>query len=490
MEVLIGIGVLILVVFVTMIWLASRYHRCPSDKILVVFGRVADTSGGGKQAAKCYHGGGVCIWPVIQDYKYLDLTPMQIDIVLENALSAQNIRVTVPAAFTVGISTEPGVMENAAERLLGMQQSSITELARDLIFGQMRVVIATMSIEAINADREKLVSNIANGVEVELKKVGLRLINVNIKDIRDESKYIEALGKEAAAHAINEAMRKVAEKTRDGEIGKAEAERDMRIRVAAAMAEAAKGENEAAVVIANSVSSRKQREAEANRLATAAEKVQAAEALREAYKAEELTERQRAEREKAALNASVIVKAEIDRETVKISAEAQRQRIEIEAEAAKTRTRLESEANQIKIRLTAEAEGERLRVTQTGDADGIKAVMLAKADGIKAQLDAKAQGFKNIVEAAGSASDASRLLVVEQLPTLVEAQMKAISNVKFDKITVWDGGKGTANWLSSLAGALPPLGEIAKSVDFDLPGFLGGEKYKGKEDTSGGAGKT
>lgn len=286
-EALILIGGGLLAVFVVIISFAARYKRCPSDKILVVYGNV----GGRNISARCYHGGAAFIWPVFQDFQFLDLTPIPIDIKLEGALSQQNIRVNAPFTFMVGISTEPGVMENAAERLLGLSLDEIRQLARDIIFGQMRVVIATMPIEEIYADRDKLIANISTGVEVELKKVGLRLINVNIQDITDESGYIDAPGKEAAARAINDAKIKVAQQERDGDIGAAEAHRDQRIRVAEANARATEGENLSAVEIARSNASRREREAEAQRIAIAAEKVAAAKALEESYVAEELAAR-------------------------------------------------------------------------------------------------------------------------------------------------------------------------------------------------------
>ena len=190
--VVVGLGMLI--------FFFSRYQKCPSDRILVIYGK---TSGGA--SSKCLHGGAAFVWPVVQAFEYLDLTPIPIDIPLEGALSKQNIRVNTPSTFTVGISTDPSVMANAAERLLGLQLTQVRDLARDIIFGQMRVVIATMDIEAINADRDQLIERISDGVEGELRKVGLRLINVNIQDITDESGYLDALGKEAASRATNEA---------------------------------------------------------------------------------------------------------------------------------------------------------------------------------------------------------------------------------------------------------------------------------------------
>jgi flotillin len=270
------------------------------------------------KSARCIHGGAAFIIPVLQSYQYMDLTPISISVDLKQALSKQNIRIDVPSRFTVGISTEPGVMQNAAERLLGLQMTEVQELAKDIIFGQLRLVIATMDIEEINTDRDKFLLAVSNNVEIELKKIGLRLINVNITDINDESGYIDALGKEAAAKAINDAKKSVAEKTRDGEIGQANAQKDQRIQVAAADASAIDGENTAKIEIAQSESRRREKEAEALKLATAAEAVQAAKAKQEAYLAQQQAEQTRAQLEKATQTADIIIEAQIMKEKVEV----------------------------------------------------------------------------------------------------------------------------------------------------------------------------
>jgi len=450
MTTVIGIIVLGVVFLGLLIAFAARYKRCPSDRILVVYGKIG---GGGTAAgglsAKCYHGGAAFVWPVIQDHQFLDLTPIPIDIKLEGALSQQNIRVNCPSTFTVGISTESGVMENAAERVLGMSLREIQELAKDIIFGQMRVVIATMPIEDINADRDKLIDNISTGVEVELKKVGLRLINVNVQDITDESGYIDALGKEAAARAINEAKIKVAEQNRSGEIGKANAERDQRISVADAWAKATGGENTAKVEVANSNASRREAEAEAERRAAAAEKVKAAQALGESYVAEREAEKVRAEREQASEYANIVVPAEIEKQ---------------------------------RIETLAEAQAEEIRRIKKGEADGLRQMLEAEATGTRAILSEKAAGLRDLVAAAADSPEhAAMLMVTEKLPELVAEQVKAISNLKIDKVTVWDSGNGadgdgrgsTANFLAGLVGSLPPLHELTRQVGIQLPEYLG-----------------
>ena len=155
---LVVVAVLLFSMFLVVL---ARYRRCPSDKVMVIYGKVGTNKDGTARSAKCIHGGAAFIWPIIQSYEYLDLTPISINVDLANALSHQNIRVDVPSRFTVGISVEPGIMQNAAERLLGLKLSEIQELAKDIIFGQLRLVIATMDIEEINTDRDKFLEAVS-----------------------------------------------------------------------------------------------------------------------------------------------------------------------------------------------------------------------------------------------------------------------------------------------------------------------------------------
>ena len=436
--------IIVAVIFVTFAAILRRYRRCPSDKILVIYGKT-----GRKSSAKCIHGGAAFIWPVFQDYQMLDLKPISIECNLQNALSKQNIRVDVPCRFTVGISTEPEVMTNAAERLLGLKTDAIQSIATDILFGQLRLVIATMDIEEINADRDKFLASVSANVEAELRKIGLKLINVNVTDIRDESGYIEALGKEAAAKAINDAKKSVAEQNRYGETGKANADKDTRINVAAADADAVKGENNAKVEIANSDALRRQKTAEADRLAVAAEKVQAAKALQEAYQSERDAELARAEREKATQQANIVVPAQIEKE---------------------------------RLIIEAEAEAEKLRRTAKGEADAIFAKMDAQARGTLEILTKQAEGFARMVGAAeGDAQKAVLMMISDKLPELVKTQVEAVKGINIDKVTVWDGAGGkdgktaTANFISGMMQSVPPLQDLFKMAGMNLPEYIKGK---------------
>lgn len=450
MEALILVSVIVVILFSMVLLVLSRYKKCPSDKVMVIYGKVGSNKDGSTRSARCVHGGASFVWPVLQASEFLDLTPLSISVDLENALSRQNIRINVPSRFTVGISTEAGIMQNAAERLLGLKLSEIQELAKDIIFGQLRLVIATMDIEEINTDRDKFLEAVSRNVEGELKKIGLRLINVNVTDISDESGYISALGKEAAAKAINDAKKSVAEKDRDGSIGEANARRDQRVEVAQADSIAIQGENTAQMDIARSNALRREKEAEAMKIAVSAEKIQSAKALEEAYAAEQQAEAARYAREKATQEADIIVKTEIQKR---------------------------------KMELEAEAEAEQTRRRARGDADAILSKMQAEAIGMQAMLSKQAEGMRELVDAAGGdANDALRLMLADKMEELMRIQVDAIKNIKIDKITVWDSGaekdgkSSTAGFVSGLLKSIPPMNEMFDMAGMKLPSFLGEEK--------------
>ena len=419
-----------LFIFGLIMFLASCYKRCPSNRILAIYGKVGD----GK-SVKCFHGGGTFVWPLIQESKFLDLTPMTINIPLKGALSLQNIRINVPSTFTIAIDNSAEAMNNASVRLLGLETSEIEKMASEIIFGQLRLTVASLRIEEINQDRERFLLAIRNNIDPELRKIGLTLINVNITDITDESEYIESIGKKAASTAVNQAKVDVAEQTKLGSVGAAQAEKDRRIQVASYNAEAVEGENSSQAKIADYNAQLAEKEAAANQKGEVAQQNSYA----EIQKAKALAETKR-------LEADEIVVREIEK-----------RKIEIDANAEASKKRLEAK----------------------GQADAIVSVKSAEAEGIQKVLDAKASGYNQLVKScASNAKDAATMLLVEKLEKIVQLQTEAIKNIKIDKITVWDGGSGengssTANFMSSLIKSLPPIHEVASMAGVELPDYLG-----------------
>ncbi len=482
---------------VSLMYLASRYRRCPSDKILVVYGKVGEG-----QSSKCIHGGGVLVWPLVQDYRYLSLTPITIGIPLQNALSLQNIRINVPSTFTVGISTVPETMQNAAERLLELHVDNIEAMAREIIFGQLRLTVASLTIEQINQDRESFLTSIRKNVEPELNKIGLYLINVNITDITDESAYIAALGKKAAAEAINKAKVDVAEQEKLGAVGEAEANRERAIQVAQNVAGSEKGQKQAeadrrvyvqqqetAAMVGEAAANREMEIKVAQNVAESEKGKKQAEADRRVYVQGQEAEAVKGENLAAAniadYNAQLAVKQAMALqlgEVARRQAEAEIQKAQYLAELERLNAQevVVKEIEKRKIEISAEAEAEKLRREARGQADAILAKYEAEAKGIRQVLDSKAAGYQHMVESChGDAKSAATFLMVEKIEDIVAFQVEAIKNLKIDKITVWDSGsadgKGssTANFASSLIKALPPLHEIASMAGVELPSYLG-----------------
>ena len=487
----------VFVFFVLVVAFSRRYKRCPSNRILVIYGKTREG-----RVSKTLHGGGALVLPLIQDFEYLSLDPIQIEIPLEGALSMENIRVSVPSVFTVAIGTDEETMNNAAIRLLGLTTAEIMKQAEDIIFGQLRQVIASMRIEEINRDRDVFLNSVQQSLEPELKKIGLVLINVNIKDITDESGYIEAIGRKAAATAIKQAEVDVAEQDKRGAIGVAEAgrekdiqvanaekvrdigtkeaererlvrlaeldkervvgeqgahfeqeaavrdqEREMRISVADANAKAVAGENDSKAHIASSNAELRVKEAEA-------------------YQVGETRHR---EAQAAVLEAQYLAEAR--------AAEAQAKKIE-----AEKRAQLEAVANAQKAKtiVDAQAEAEQRKIEAEAEAAANYAILEAEARGQFEILAKKGDGLRRIVESCGGAQQAFQMLMLEHLENLAQTAATAISNVKFDKVIVWDNGQGkeggnaAANFLSGLGGSLPPMLQIMKDIGgVEMPEYFG-----------------
>jgi flotillin len=532
-ELLLMIGLAVVIFVMIFLTVATRYKRCPSNRILVVYGKMT----GSPTGTRCLHGGARLVLPLVQDFAYLSLDPIQIQIPLKGALSMENIRVNVPSVFTVAIGTDPATMQQAAIRLLGLETEDIKQQASEIILGQLRQVIASMGIEDINRDREKFLHSIQTSLEPELQKIGLVLINVNITDITDESGYIEAIGRKAASQAVQQAKIDVSMQEKHGQIGVAEAEREKSIQVANATKLREIGTREAQreqiVKIAqlekdqkvgeqtaalereamikeqqrlNSVriaeldrdqkvgeqsavlekesqikdAERKMRiaTADANAKAITGEasaqaEIAAAQANLQVKQAEsyQLGETRKREAEAAVLEAQNRAMAK--------AALAQAERVEAEKRAA---VEAPAKADKARIIVEAEAEAEKRRIEAEGQAAAIFAKLDAEARGQFEILAKKGDGLQKIISACGGAQQAFQLLMLEHLDNLAKTAAQAISNIKFDKVIVWEGGgnnghangtSNTTNFLHSMARAMPPMMQIMKDIGgVELPEYI------------------
>ena len=504
--ILITLAVLLFAVSIGIV-AVTRFKRCPSNRVLVVYGKV-----GKGASSRCVHGGAALVLPIFQGYDYLELDPIQIEVPLQGALSAENIRVNVPSFFTVAIGTDPVTMQNAAIRLLGLKVEEIKGQALDIIFGQLRQVIASMTIEAINRDRDVFLQSIQHSLEPELEKVGLVLINVNITDITDESGYIEALGRKAASEAVQQAEVDVAEQVKRGSIGVAEAERDRDVRVAQAtqvreigtkdaqremlvrvaeldkdqMVGEKRAEFEREVSVKDAERSMRVEMAEANASAVTGEniaqaKIADSEAELKVRQADAYATGETKQRQAEAAVLAAQYKAETlaaEENARKIEAE-RRAQLEAPARAQKARIMVDAEAEAERNRIEARGRSEAIALEAEGEAKAIYAKLEAQARGEYEILAKKGDGLRAIVEGCGDSEAAFRLMMLEHLDHLAETASQAISNIKFDKVTVWDGGGaegsgGVSGFLSSMGQSIPPMMDVMRNIGgVDLPEYLG-----------------
>ena len=496
-----AVAAAVVVAFTLLMLVVKRYKRCPSNRVLVIYGKTGGKPEEGQgDAVKCLHGGAAFVWPLIQDHDYLSLDPIQIEIPLRGALSMENIRVNVPSVFTVAVGTTPELMTNGAIRLLGLDTEEIKSQAQEIIFGQLRQVIASMRIEDINRDRDTFLSHVQSSVEPELRKIGLVLINVNITDIQDESGYIDAIGKKAASQAVQQARGDVAEQEKLGEVRVADAQRDKEISVAQAEKERELGTRAAArdqaIGVADLDRDQSVREQEAQferdvkvkeaerakRIANAAADATAVEGENEAAALVAASRAQLAVKNAEAYQLGETRKREAEAavEEAQFRAETKAALAEAEKVEAERRAELEAlaKAEKAKRIVDAEAAGEQRRIEADAEAHAIFAKFEAEARGEYELLAQKAAGLEKIVQACGGSDKAFQMMMLEHLDALTEASAKAISNIKFDKVVVWEGGgsdgkSSTAGFLQNMARTLPPMMEVMRDVaGVELPDSL------------------
>jgi len=410
------------------------------------------------------------VYPIIQDFQYLSLEPFSIDLALSGALSAEKVRVDVPSAFTLAISTEPELMQRAAERLLDMDLQAIQSQAHEIIMGQMRSVIATMTIDDINKNREDFERNVRSHCATELNKLGLSLINVNITNIEDNSGIIKAMGRKATAQVVQRANIDVAIAEKEGALGKSKEERDQAIGVANMTRDQQIGTKVA------------QREAAVKMATINAEKVTGenlamqdevkSQASLTVAKAEAFRMAQTKEKE---AHASVL---QAEATAMALAARAEADKVEQE-----TRAREEAPAKAMKAKtlVDAEAEAAQIKIRAAADAEAALAQASAEARGDYEKLARKAEGLGMLVQNCGGPDKAFQLLMLDQLQPLARESARAISNIKFDKVVVWEtggggsngeGGSAASNFVRGLTGAVPPALDVLKHVG----GFEGLDK--------------
>lgn len=502
---------IVALVILSTIIILTRYRKARPDEILIKYGKM-----NGSKAAKIVRGNGAFIWPIINAYETMSLQPIQLNLDFRQAISKENIRVDVPSNVVVAVSSDPDLQQLAVERLLGMSTEDLKRLVAETVYGQMRIVIAQMTIVELNSDRETFQIKVMENVTNELKKFGLELKNINIQDIRDHARIIENLGQLATATADKDAQvniatqkqekmtsiaeqsrveeTKVAETNKDKMIAVAAAERDREIGIAQAratkIAEIAKtqaeqevqeanaqkesriGQNLALQEVAASDAELTVKKAEAEKTArvganTAAEVVAKSEAELAVAKAEaarmegeanviaeQSVKQKREERERdVELARAEKVEAMLKAEKI-VPAQMMKKEVEVNAEAIKQKSIIEAqgEAEAIKAKAIAEAEAIRMK----GEAEGAARAAILKAE---------ADNFAQMLEASQTHPEiAVQFKMVDNYVKIAEHQADAYSNLKLGDVKVYGNPETAGSFMSNLMSHVAPTFDILRSL--------------------------
>jgi len=449
------VAIVIVLLFWFTIWFVSkRYRKVPPNEVLVVYGRGTRLQDGRRVGYRVVTGGATFIIPLVEDFRSISLNLIQIPLKIENTPNVDGVLINIEAVGNVKISSEPELLGAAIERFLGYGTDEIERQIHDILEGQLRQIVGTLTVEDVVQKREKITEQVTQNAAMDLAKIGIRCDLIVVNRISDSLGYIEALGKKRTAEVI-----------RDASIGQAEAQRDATIKSSSARREGEQTrlDNEAQIAAAQRDLDMKKAQYTAQvaeQQATAAQagpksnaiamqdvkkqevKVQEIEteariavALKEAERREKdliATQIRPAEAQKQAIviaaegeaNAAV-VKAEAEAKSVRIRAEGQKASQIALAEAERVRLSAEGEglAAADRAKRQAAGEGEAAAIRARGEAEGaaIRAKGLAEGEAIQARLVAEAQGILKKAEAYKAMDRAAMIqMILEKAPTLIQ----------------------------------------------------------------------
>lgn len=504
-----GLGVS-LIIFLGVILIGGAvliYRKCPNDVILVKYGL-----GGNKIITS----NGTFILPIVQGCKKLNLKPMNIDIDLRedsNVVSNDKIRVVVEADATFAISSSPEERIIASHRLLSFNDNEICALAKEILTGQTRTIISEMEFEDLLQDRVLLMTKVSENAEKELSKLGLDLINYNIKMIKDMDGITEMLGKKASALATSDAQIAVAEQQRKSDVGVAEAnaQRDIavteqdkirQIQVSKTKAVITEETIKAELIQTNATQNKM---AEEKRMESESQKAQnlyrieteKSINLKELDKEKEIKLQEESLKQEIADKSKETVKkqAEVALETQRakeiVETKVYNEKLEIEKITELKLKKLEAD-NQLEI---AKIKADAILIEARAEADKLKA--LAEADAIKVALpiEKKAEAEKKLLEVYGQ-SGIMGLKLIEILPQLAKAQADAVANIDINSLNIiaGDGGSGSTDGsngagnqivgiVTDITRAIPAFkmaNDIAKSINMPELSITGDNLKKEK----------
>lgn len=461
--------------------ITSRYIRIPPEQALVVYG-------GGK--SEVVTSGARIVWPFLQDSYPLDLRAFQVQLHLKDAPNMDRIPITLIAMATCKVSKKPELLLKAAENFGRSKSEDVDSKIANVLEGHLRVVVGQIDMDTILSKRDEFNARISSESATELQNLGVEIVVLNIQEVSDPNGVIQALGAPKIAQIKANAAIKASEETRRQTIDTTNAEREGATTKAQNQTQIAEAERNRDLQTSKydaEIARQKAITAQAGPLsdAEAQKAVVAAAVAVEVARAEAETGLQEkvGEKNEAEYKATILKKAEAERQQAIIVAEgAARARI-TKAEAERTALQAEGMGQAEKEKAIGLAKAEVTRQTGLAEAEvskqsglaaaaatearllaqakGTEAEALAKAAGVQAELLAQAEGRLKLVQAYSNMDEEQRRLfvttvildrlpeIIKELGTAGQQIMEPIANSitsslgQIQNLTVYDSPNGS-----------------------------------------------
>ncbi len=126
--------------------------------------------------------------PLLENVTRVDLTARPVDVGVSDAYAGGGVRVSLSANAVVGFDRDPSNVHNAIERFVGRPDDELRAVASQTLESALRAVVATMSVDEIEENREKLVQYVQLECGDSLRALGLTLDNLSIGRIDRDTK--------------------------------------------------------------------------------------------------------------------------------------------------------------------------------------------------------------------------------------------------------------------------------------------------------------
>lgn len=468
MGILIGIIAAVLVLII----IASGYVKAPPDTAFIISGL----------RRKIIIGKASIKIPFLERMDKLSLKLIPIDVKTSSSVpTADYINIQVDAAVNVKISSERQRLALAAENFLNQNSQYISQVAREVLEGNMREIVGRMRLEEMVGDRQKFANLVKENAEPDLAAMGLDIVSFNVQNFTDNNGVIDDLGIDNISQIKKKAAIAKAEAEKEIAVAKAEADRQANDAKINSDREIAIKNNELDIQKSNLQKTADTKRAEAD----AAYEIQ----KEEQRKTIEITaaDADIAKEDKAILlkqKEAEVMEQSLDAQ-IKKKAEAERFERQQKAEAELFERQKEAEAKKFEVQMSAEAQKSKAEAdlfSKEQEAQGIQRVGEAEAEAIRAKGLAEADAMEKRAEAYQKYNNAAMAeMLIQVLPEIAGKIAEPLSQI--DKITII--GNGESNGVESVAGNVPAVmaklfESMKETVGIDLGQIMKASTYDAK----------